>query len=417
MPHISKVQFTQLLWIRGFALAGQASVLLYFYLTVSNVDVLLPGALGIIILSLVTAASSWQSRRVDAVTDTQLTLQLGIDVVGWSAIMYLTGGANNPFVSYLLVPIIVSAALLNQRNTILIALAALVAYTLLLRYHQPFGLLAPMGTHEKMQSHTLGMWFNFLFSAALVVTFVTKMAKTMREREVREARYREQRLQDEQIHAIATIAASTAHELGTPLNALSLITDELRHVAQSNTELQDLLNELDQRVDECGLILQTLANKAEFDGLRQQSRIAAKEWIEAQLMRWRNKNPGVALTVDTRALTAGIEISVDQTLGAAIENILNNALEAETDRIEVTLNASTLELFIEIRDYGCGLRDEILTQLGTTTLASTTEGLGIGIMLSNATINRHGGILTYHQPAGGGTLARITLPLQSETTE
>jgi len=417
MPHISKVQFTQLLWIRGFALAGQASVLLYFYLTVSNVDVLLPGALGIIILSLVTAASSWQSRRVDAVTDTQLTLQLGIDVVGWSAIMYLTGGANNPFVSYLLVPIIVSAALLNQRNTILIALAALVAYTLLLRYHQPFGLLAPMGTHEKMQSHTLGMWFNFLFSAALVVTFVTKMAKTMREREVREARYREQRLQDEQIHAIATIAASTAHELGTPLNALSLITDELRHVAQSNTELQDLLNELDQRVDECGLILQTLANKAEFDGLRQQSRIAAKEWIEAQLMRWRNKNPGVALTVDTRALTAGIEISVDQTLGAAIENILNNALEAETDRIEVTLNASTLELFIEIRDYGCGLRDEILTQLGTTTLASTTEGLGIGIMLSNATINRHGGTLTYHQPAGGGTLARITLPLSSERTE
>ena len=417
MPHISKVQFTQLLWIRGFALAGQALVLLYFYLTISNVDVLLPGALGIIILSLITAASSWQSRRVDAVTDTQLTLQLGIDVVGWSAIMYLTGGANNPFVSYLLVPIIVSAAVLNQRNTILIALAALVAYTLLLRYHQPFGLLAPMGTHEKMQSHTLGMWFNFLFSAALVVTFVTKMAKTMREREVREARYREQRLQDEQIHAIATIAASTAHELGTPLNALSLITDELRHVAQSNTELQDLLNELDQRVDECGLILQTLANKAEFDGLRQQSRIAAKDWIEAQLMRWRNKNPGVALTVDTRALTAGIEISVDQTLGAAIENILNNALEAETDRIEVTLNASTLELFIEIRDYGCGLRDEILTQLGTTTLASTTEGLGIGIMLSNATINRHGGILTYHQPAGGGTLARITLPLQSETTE
>jgi len=417
MPHISKVQFTQLLWIRGFALAGQALVLLYFYLTISNVDVLLPGALGIIILSLITAASSWQSRRVDAVTDTQLTLQLGIDVVGWSAIMYLTGGANNPFVSYLLVPIIVSAAVLNQRNTILIALAALVAYTLLLRYHQPFGLLAPMGTHEKMQSHTLGMWFNFLFSAALVVTFVTKMAKTMREREVREARYREQRLQDEQIHAIATIAASTAHELGTPLNALSLITDELRHVTQSNTELQDLLNELDQRVDECGLILQTLANKAEFDGLRQQSRIAAKDWIEAQLMRWRNKNPGVALTVDTRALTAGIEISVDQTLGAAIENILNNALEAETDRIEVTLNASTLELFIEIRDYGCGLRDEILTQLGTTTLASTTEGLGIGIMLSNATINRHGGILTYHQPAGGGTLARITLPLQSETTE
>jgi len=417
MPHISKVQFTQLLWIRGFALAGQALVLLYFYLTISNVDVLLPGALGIIILSLITAASSWQSRRVDAVTDTQLTLQLGIDVVGWSAIMYLTGGANNPFVSYLLVPIIVSAAVLNQRNTILIALAALVAYTLLLRYHQPFGLLAPMGTHEKMQSHTLGMWFNFLFSAALVVTFVTKMAKTMREREVREARYREQRLQDEQIHAIATIAASTAHELGTPLNALSLITDELRHVTQSNTELQDLLNELDQRVDECGLILQTLANKAEFDGLRQQSRIAAKDWIEAQLMRWRNKNPGVALTVDTRALTAGIEISVDQTLGAAIENILNNALEAETDRIEVTLNASTLELFIEIRDYGCGLRDEILTQLGTTTLASTTEGLGIGIMLSNATINRHGGILTYHQPAGGGTLARITLPLQSEATE
>ena len=416
MPHISKVQFTQLLWIRGFALAGQASVLFYFYLTVSNVNVLLPGAVGIIILALITAASSWQSWRVEAVTDNQLTLQLGIDVVGWSAIMYLTGGANNPFVSYLLVPIIVSAAVLNQRNTILIALAALVAYTLLLRYHQPFGLLAPMGTHEKMQSHTLGMWFNFLFSAALVVTFVTKMAKTMRDRESREARYREQRLQDEQIHAIATIAASTAHELGTPLNALSLISDELRHLAQDKPELQALLNELDERVDECGYILQTLANKAEFDGLKQQSQIAAKQWIETQLMRWQNKNPTAAITIDTQQLSPNIQISVDQTLGAAIENILNNALEANSDKIEISLASSKSELSLEIRDYGCGLRDELLTQIGITTVDSSTDGLGIGIMLSNATINRHGGTLTYHQPADGGTLAKITLPVPSEAT-
>ena len=143
MIHWSKSQLYQLLLVRSLALLGQAATLFYFALTIGNAGILYPGAVAVVALASLTAVSAVYFRAKTRVTDLQLFQQITIDVIGWSLIMYLTGGATNPFISYLLVPIIVSAAVLNQRFTVQVGIAALCAYTLLLNYHQPFGLLSP----------------------------------------------------------------------------------------------------------------------------------------------------------------------------------------------------------------------------------------------------------------------------------
>jgi two-component system sensor histidine kinase RegB len=329
--------------------------------------------------------------------------------------MYLTGGANNPFISYLLVPVIISAAVLHQKYTTIMALAALLAYTLLLHYHLPFSPLSPAMSSTTMHGamsnpHIVGMWFNFAFSAALVVLVVSRMAFAMRQREQKAAELRENSLRDEQIHAIATMAATTAHELGTPLNTLSLYADELKHLCGNTPEVENLLNAMEERLDQCGQITRKLASRAEIDKLRVQSSQLAKPWLEGVIAQWKNKRPEAHIALQTDEQSQDASIKIDQTLAPAIENLLNNALEAGSELIEVTLSCYGQEIQIAIRDYGSGIPSEILTQIGKTVIQDSEKGLGIGLMLTHATINNHGGSLLHHQPADGGTLTTVILP-------
>ncbi len=415
MPHLSKAHLNQLFIVRALALVAFALGLLYFAATTSDSKVITASTTALLIITTITAISAWYYRDKQAVTDLQLSQQIAVDILGWSFLMYLTGGANNPFISYLLVPVIISAAVLHQRFTAIMALAALLAYTLLLHYHLPFSPLSPAMSNTSMHSamsnpHILGMWFNFAFSAALVVLVVSRMAYAMRQREQKAAELRENSLRDEQIHAIATMAASTAHELGTPLNTLSLYTDELKHLCNNQPEVETLLNAMEERLDQCGRITRKLASRAEIDKLRAQSNQLARPWLEGVIAQWKNKRPeaDISLHSDEQSLDASIKI--DQTLAPAIENLLNNALEAGSKIIEVSLSSDDQKTRIAIRDYGSGIPDEILTQIGKTVIQDSAKGLGIGLMLTHATINKHGGSLLHHQPAEGGTLTTVILP-------
>jgi two-component system sensor histidine kinase RegB len=416
MPHLSKVHLNQLFIVRALALVAFAVGLLYLAATTSDSDVITESTAALVVLASITAISAWYFREKQAVTDLQLSQQIAVDILGWSFLMYLTGGANNPFISYLLVPVIISAAVLHQKFTTVMALAALLAYSLLLQYHLPFSPLSPAVGNTTMHggamsnTHILGMWFNFALSAALVVLVVSRMAHAMRQREQKAAKLRENSLRDEQIHAIATMAATTAHELGTPLNTLSLYADELKHLCGNKPEVENLLNAMEERLDQCGQITRKLASRAEIDKLRAQSSQLAQPWLEGVIAQWKNKRPEAHIALQTDEQCQDASIKIDQTLAPAIENLLNNALEAGSELIEVSLSCSGKEIQIAIRDYGSGIPSEILTQIGKTVIQDSEKGLGIGLMLTHATINNHGGSLLHHQPADGGTLTTVILP-------
>lgn len=415
MPHLSKDHLNQLFIVRALALAAFAVGLLYLAATTSDSNVITESTTALVVLATITAISAWYFREKQAITDLQLSQQIAVDILGWSFLMYLTGGANNPFISYLLVPVIISAAVLHQKFTAIMALAALLAYTLLLHYHLPFSPLSPAMSNTTMHGvmsnpHILGMWFNFAFSAALVVVVVSRMAYAMRKREQRAAELREASLRDEQIHAIATMAATTAHELGTPLNTLSLYADELKHLCNEKTDVKKILNAMEERLDECGRITRKLASRAETNNLGTQSSQLVEPWLDAVIAQWKNKRPEaqISLQADEPSLEASVKL--DQTLAPAIENLLNNALEAGSEVIEVSLTCNNRDIHIAIRDYGSGIPPEILTQIGKTVIQDSVKGLGIGLMLTHATINKHGGSLLHHQPTDGGTLTTVILP-------
>src|SRR5690606_13943277 len=192
-----------------------------------------------VLLALVNGVLYGRLRGRGTPGEAEFFLHLLVDVLGLSLLLYFTGGANNPFVSYLLVPVTIAAATLSWRYTTALTLCALGCYSLLLFFYKPLPELVPSDAHmhaghgmdmstDPGNLHVIGMWFNFVVSAVLITYFVVKMAADNQRQEARLRQYREDTLRNEQILAVATMAAGTAHELGTPLGSMAVLLKELR---------------------------------------------------------------------------------------------------------------------------------------------------------------------------------------------
>ncbi|WP_146003526.1 ATP-binding protein [Kineobactrum sediminis] len=427
----SLANLRSLLAIRAIALLGQAGVLAYV-LTVSKTTASLRGmAASLVILALLTVASLWWSTRARDVSNLQFLAQLMVDVIGWSALMYYSGGADNPFISYYIVPLVVAAAVLPWRYTWLVAAASVGAYSLLLYFRVPFPLFSPhaaMG-HAQGSIHSLGMWFNFLFSAGLITFFVVRMAAVLREQEVREMERREDRLRHDQILAVASLAAGTAHELGTPLATMTLLVEELQQDESLGRQAREDIELLRQQLLQCRGTLAELSDTAELSAAGARQVRATDRFTRTVVEHWSARRPRVSCRVIIAGTGPVPMIAFDQTLPQALENLLNNAADTGSESIEVTVNWTGKTVQIAIRDHGPGVQESLLRSLGAGSdglgTAALTEhraalqnrggtGLGIGLLLARATAERHGGQLQLANAPGGGAIATLTLPVGGE---
>ncbi|NNK38685.1 MAG: sensor histidine kinase, partial [Xanthomonadales bacterium] len=140
----------------------------------------LPVSILLIAMALLNALILLRLRWRRPVSETEFFGNLLLDVGFLTALLFLTGGSTNPLVSYYLIPLIISAAVLRPRYTWAIAVLAVACYTFLLFRFVPLDLFAMPGHGSAMGAHFLGMWISFAFSAVLIAGFVVRMAVTMR---------------------------------------------------------------------------------------------------------------------------------------------------------------------------------------------------------------------------------------------
>jgi len=365
-------------------------------------------AAALVLLGAVTVASFLRARGARTIGDGEFFAQLLLDVFCWSGLMYFSGGANNPFISYYLVPVVISAAVLPWRFTWLVMAAALLTYSLLLYHHVPFPLFSPMAGHgHGTSAHTLGMWFNFLFSAALISSFVVRMAAQLRRQEERAMAAREERLRDEQIMAVAGLAAGTAHELGTPLNTMTILVDETLARDDLPADLRADQELLRQRLNACREILKRLTRAAESDG----GTLPARAYLQRCIERWSNRRPGTPYRFHAPAQGAGPPLRGDITLTQALENLFNNAADTGATPVEITLDWDSERVYLKVRDHGPGFSREVLATQRGRAAQQRSAGLGLGLMLSRGAIERQGGTLVLGNVGGEQPGARVSVTL------
>ncbi|MEE2645297.1 MAG: ATP-binding protein, partial [Myxococcota bacterium] len=94
--------------------------------------------------------------------------------------------------------------------------------------------------------------------------------------------------------------------------------------------------------------------------------------------------------------------------------ILRNAVEISPPNQPVLLQLSLEDhgVLFEIKDSGCGMRADTLQRAGEPFFTTRPEkGMGLGLFVARALIERMGGQLTLHSEVGQGTEARVWLPL------
>ncbi len=255
------------------------------------------------------------------------------------------------------------------------------------------------------------MWLNFFISACLITYFIVKMARDLRAQEVQLNRWREDQLRDEQVMAVATLAAGTAHELGTPLSTMKLLLSELRTEYKELEPLQNDLQLLQEQVNQCANTLRELVATAEQTKDGQVPSENINSYCTTQIERWKIMRPDVIAQVNIAPNQPEITAQFHPTIAQAIINLLNNAADASPQNIEIDITWSAQKLHWTIKDSGEGIAEEVTTHLGKSFISTKTKGLGIGLLLTQATINRYGGTVSLHNRVPRGAITQLELPI------
>jgi two-component system, sensor histidine kinase RegB len=341
----------------------------------------------------------------------ELASQLAVDLTAMGVMLYLTGGATNPLVSLMLLPVAVAALSLPARWVAGIVALAVGFYSFLMLYSLPL----PIADADRAtRLHLGGMWLTFVVSALMMAWFFTRMTASIRERDAQLATAREEALRDAQVVALGQLAAGAAHELGTPLATMNILAGELAQDARLPADAREDAVLLHQQIAICKEIIGGLTHKAGIERAGSLQRLSAVAWLESLLARWRTLWPQAAcrfsIETATEAHDPPPQIGVEAALEQAITNLLSNAAKVAPHGMSLSVGWTHDRLRIVVRDQGPGFPPEVLRCGGAAPLPAHAQGSGIGLWLTRAAVDRLGGCLSLENQAGGA-VATIELPL------
>jgi two-component system sensor histidine kinase RegB len=395
----------RLLAVRVSLIAGWAAGIAWLHWGLGIPMPLLPMASVLALMGLFSLSTAWRLRLDAPATQMEFLAHLLVDLTAFAVLVFFSGGATNPFVSLMLVPIVIAAISLRPRWVWLLASVAGVYYALLLFVYQPLAVADPVAAYGM---HLGGMWFNFLISAALIAFFVTRMHAALRTRDQELSALREKQLRDERIVALGTQAALAAHELATPLATIQTTAHELAGEFANDPDIGADCRLLEKQAQACKRILTQLAARAQDTA---PTILPLDDWLNALIERWQVLRPDAQVV--PRLSLSQRDFEPPDGLEQAILNILNNAADADTaaGAVELSATAGDDALVIDIADRGPGFSPEQKAQAGRVLFSSKAgRGWGMGLALTHATLERLGGNVTLSERDGGGTRVRITLP-------
>jgi two-component system sensor histidine kinase RegB len=366
-------------------------------------------------LGLFNVLTWWRLRRATSIGNLELFGQLLVDVAALTALLYLTGGWANPFVSLFLLPLIIAATVLPARFAWAMAGVTVACYSMLGWLHVPLPHIHHGGGPD-FDAHVLGMWVSFVLSAGVVAGIVVKMAQSLRARDRALAAAREKALRDDQLLALGTLAAGAAHRLGTPLATMAVLTGELKEALRDDAAVTRDFDTLRKQIDYCKRIIADLAASAGQARAEAGAALPVDEFVRNTLESWRALRPAVDVRCEISGEGPAPRIVSEQSLANTLASLLDNAADASPEGIELDTTWTPAQVVVEIRDRGTGLPPAAQSALGRRVYSGKPGGHGIGLLLASAAIERFGGRVTLANRSSGGTRTRVELPLAALAT-
>lgn len=392
----------RIFWLRGALALGVLFIMLW---AEYGQGVRLPWlamALTLVLMAGLNVFTAWRAKQAEPAKSAELFAHILADITALAVLLLYTGGWANPFVSLLLLPVVLASLLLPTWMAWATGILAVAAYSLLAYVNLPLNI----PPEKAFYLHVSGMWFTFAASVVVVVFMVLKLRTRLLDRERELAAFREDNLRNEQVVAVALTAAGAAHELGTPLNTLALLNESL--LANADDKNREDLELMRAQIERCRTLLHDLSRTAQATAANEP--LAADNYLSRLAEEWRLLRPAVEVEAAWADERAAPLIQPPSSLDQSLINLLNNAADAAPGLVKIQGKIINAGLQIDILDAGPGPAPVLraMAEPGR----SSKGGLGLGLFLSNASIENLGGQVTLSERENGGTCVSVWLPPQ-----
>jgi two-component system sensor histidine kinase RegB len=360
---------------------------------------------------------------------TLATVLLAYDILQLMGLLYLTGGIENPFTMLIVAPVTVSAATLPPRNTIILGAIAVAATGFLVVEHVPL----PWYPGEQLVLPTLykfGLFAAVVASMTFLAFYAWRLSREAQQMSAALAATELVLAREQKLHALDTLAAAAAHELGTPLATIVLVTKELERDMPTGSPLAEDIALLQSQAQRCREILQKLTRQpSEQDPLH--ASITVSQLLEEAAETYRSSS--AKIRIDARPSVSG-ETGIPEPVGErrpgivyGLGNLIENAVDFAKETVDITARWDERELTIAIADDGPGFPPDIMDTLGepyvTTRPSGAPEpggeaegsGLGLGFFIAKTLLERFGATLSLENrgPPARGAVVRILWPREA----
>jgi len=239
----------------------------------------------------------------------------------------------------------------------------------------------------------------------------------------REKETTEERIENERTSSILLLAASVAHELGNPLNSLTihlqLIERRLKKLKTVKTKETDALGESIRICqEEVGRLDGIIANF--LDAIRPQPPDLADTNLTDvldEVLRFEQQeieDRGITVEAETPADLPVIKADRNQ-LKQVFFNLVKNALEAMQSggSLRIKTRVDDDNVYLLFGDTGAGIKQDDLVRLFQPYHTTKPGGHGLGLMIVQRIMREHGGQVGIESKEGVGTLVTLQFPLKN----
>jgi two-component system sensor histidine kinase RegB len=340
---------------------------------------------------------------------------LGFDVLQLAALLYLSGGLQNPFVMLFLAPVLISATTLPPVPTTVIGGLVVVCASALAVFHLPM----PWQAGETLRLPLLyltGVWAAIVLAVGFIGVYAWRVAEEARQQSEALAATELVLQREQHLSALDGLAAAAAHELGTPLATIALVVKEIANAPDSAPSPEDI-GLLRQQVARCRDILKTLTSLGEEGAPYERMSLAhLLEEVAAP-----HRNFGIAITLAAAGADGQRDPVVQRNPGLlyGLGNLVENAVDFARTEVKVEAQWDVEEVRVTVRDDGPGFPPEVLMHLGEPYVTSRPApreagdgdtGLGLGVFIAKTLLERSGAVVDFANASGAGAEVRVRWP-------
>ncbi|HLL28655.1 MAG TPA: ActS/PrrB/RegB family redox-sensitive histidine kinase [Xanthobacteraceae bacterium] len=321
---------------------------------------------------------------------------LAYDTLQLTALLYLTGGVDNPFFAFYLAPLLISATALSPRTTFLIGVLMMGTVTFLSFLSLPL----PWYSNNTIAFPPLyrgSEWIAMFVQVAFIGLYTWKIADE--NRQIADALAATELVLEREQHlsALDGLAAAAAHELGTPLATIALVSREIERGMPANASYADDIRLLRQQTERCRAILARITSLQSGDA--PYDRMPLSQLIDEVVAPHRPFGTEIAVRLPPDRSAEPV-ITRNPGILYGLGNLIENAVDFASKKVTVAANWNADQIEILITDDGPGFAAGIIDRIGEPYVsvrrskADGPGGLGLGIFIAKTLLERTGAALT-----------------------